>query len=178
VTTHHAVIVGAGIGGLSAALALAGQGLKVTVLEAQPEVGGKMRAVPVGGSAIDGGPTVFTMKWVFDELFDEAGLNFDDSVGLTKAELLARHAWDDSGTLDLFADLDQSADAIGDFCGAKDAANFPAIRARSRSHVRHAGTAVPALVQAIHAGYERAARTQRAGGEALFDPVARAERAF
>ncbi|MFN3172847.1 MAG: 1-hydroxycarotenoid 3,4-desaturase CrtD [Hyphomicrobiales bacterium] len=123
-TTHHAVIVGAGIGGLSAALSLAGQGLKVTLLEAQPEVGGKMRAVPVGGSAIDGGPTVFTMKWVFDELFDEAGLNFDDSVGLTKAELLARHAWDDSGTLDLFADLDQSADAIGDFCGAKEAANF------------------------------------------------------
>jgi 1-hydroxycarotenoid 3,4-desaturase len=124
VTTHHAVIVGAGIGGLSAALSLAGQGLRVTVLEAQPEIGGKMRAVPVGGSAIDGGPTVFTMKWVFDELFDAAGLNFDESVGLTKAELLARHAWDDSGTLDLFADLDQSADAIGAFCGAREAANF------------------------------------------------------
>lgn len=124
VTTHHAVIVGAGIGGMSAALALAGQGLQVTILEAQGDVGGKMRAVRVGDAAIDGGPTVFTMKWVFDELFDEAGLTFDEAVTLTKANILARHAWDNSGTLDLFADLDQSADAIGAFCGASEAANF------------------------------------------------------
>lgn len=124
VTSHHAVIIGAGVGGLSAALALAGQGLQVTVLEAQREVGGKMRAVPVGSAEIDGGPTVFTMKWVFDELFDEAGLAFDDAVTLSKADILARHAWDDTGTLDLFADLGQSADAIGTFCGGKEAENF------------------------------------------------------
>ncbi|MFK7791912.1 MAG: 1-hydroxycarotenoid 3,4-desaturase CrtD [Devosiaceae bacterium] len=121
---HHAIVVGAGVGGLSAALALSGQGLKVTVFETQSDVGGKMRAVDVGGSAIDGGPTVFTMKWVFDELFDGAGLSFDTAISLSKADILARHAWDDTGTLDLFADLEQSADAIGAFCGKTEAASF------------------------------------------------------
>ncbi len=121
---HHALIVGAGVGGLSAALALAGKGLQVTVLEAQNEVGGKMRAVPAGNSKIDGGPTVFTMKWVFDELFAEAGLNFDEAITLSKANILARHAWDETGTLDLFANLDQSAEAIGAFCGPSEAQNF------------------------------------------------------
>ncbi|MGD1887118.1 MAG: 1-hydroxycarotenoid 3,4-desaturase CrtD [Cohaesibacteraceae bacterium] len=122
------LIVGGGVGGLSAALALAGQGLDVTILEAQPEIGGKMRAVQVGQgddqATMDGVPTVFTMIWVFDVLFDEAGLNFDEAVALTKADLLARHAWDDTGHLDLFADLDRSADAIGAFCGPQDAKNF------------------------------------------------------
>lgn len=123
---NTALVIGAGVGGLSSALALAGQGVAVTLLEAGDDVGGKIRAIPVGDSKIDGGPTVFTMKWVFDELFANAGLNFDDAISLTKANVLARHAWDQTGCLDLFADIDQSADAIGRFCGAKDAKNFRA----------------------------------------------------
>lgn len=132
-TDHRCVVVGGGMGGLASALALAGQGIAVTLLEAQREVGGKIRGVDVGGEEtphlVDGGPTVFTMKWVFEALFDEAGLTFDDHVDLTKANLLARHAWDktawdDAGHLDLFANVNQSADAIGAFCGAKEAQNF------------------------------------------------------
>ena len=118
---------------MSAALALAGKGLQVTVLEAQDQVGGKMRGVPVDGSLIDGGPTVFTMKWVFDELFDETGLSFDDNVSLTRADLLARHAWDENGHLDLFADIDCSAAAIGAFCGVDEAVNFRAFAAEAAS---------------------------------------------
>ena len=119
------LIIGGGVGGLSAALALAGRGLPVTVLEGAAEVGGKMRGLPVGRRApIDGGPTVFTMRWVFEELFAEAGLELADFVSLQRADLLARHAWDDTGHLDLYADLDASADAIGAFCGAGEARAF------------------------------------------------------
>jgi 1-hydroxycarotenoid 3,4-desaturase len=68
------IIVGAGVGGLCAALALAARGVDVTVLERAPRPGGKMREVMVGGKPIDAGPTVFTMRWVFEELMAEAGV--------------------------------------------------------------------------------------------------------
>lgn len=125
-TAHKALVVGGGMGGLSCALALAGQGFDVHLFEAREEIGGKIRGVPVAGTLIDGGPTVFTMKWVFDELFQDAGLTFDSAIDLQKASLLARHAWDDTGQLDLYADLDQSEDAIGAFCGLAEAQNFRA----------------------------------------------------
>ncbi|MEY3271344.1 MAG: hydroxyneurosporene and rhodopin dehydrogenase CrtD, partial [Pseudomonadota bacterium] len=62
------IVVGAGIGGLVSALLLAARGLQVTLLEAADGPGGKMRPVRVDGAWLDAGPTVFTMRWVFDEL--------------------------------------------------------------------------------------------------------------
>ncbi|MEM6381899.1 MAG: 1-hydroxycarotenoid 3,4-desaturase CrtD [Pseudomonadota bacterium] len=118
------VIVGAGMGGLSAALKLAAKGLSVTLVEARKEVGGKVRALPVGSRPIDGGPTVFTMRWVFEELFDEAGLEFSDFVELSRCDVLARHAWDERGYLDLFGDVERSTDAIAAFCGSSEARAF------------------------------------------------------
>ena len=76
------VIVGAGVAGLVSAFALAARGLEVTVLERQSAPGGKMRQIAVGGSPVDSGPTVFTMRWVFDELFAAANKNFSDYVRL------------------------------------------------------------------------------------------------
>ncbi|HCW85029.1 MAG TPA: hypothetical protein DHC76_13625, partial [Rhodobacteraceae bacterium] len=61
----HVVIVGAGIGGLSAALRLAHKGVRVTVLERHATCGGKMRTVPSAVGPIDAGPTVLTLKSVF-----------------------------------------------------------------------------------------------------------------
>jgi 1-hydroxycarotenoid 3,4-desaturase len=66
---HHVVIVGAGIAGLCASLRLAHAGYAVTVLEKEAVVGGKIRQIMAGGLGIDSGPTVFTMAWVFEELF-------------------------------------------------------------------------------------------------------------
>ncbi len=109
-----AIIVGAGMGGLSAAIDLARQGVAVTVLERASAPGGKMRQV--GPGRIDGGPTVFTMRWVFDSLFDAAGTSLGDHLTLHPATTLARHAWG-SDRLDLFADIDRSAAAIDSFCG-------------------------------------------------------------
>jgi 1-hydroxycarotenoid 3,4-desaturase len=104
----------------------------VTVLERAPRPGGKMREVAVGPSLIDGGPTVFTMRWVFEELFASAGRNLTDHVKLTPLEVLARHAWDDTARLDLFAEETRSTDAIGDFAGAAEAARFRRFCADSR----------------------------------------------
>ncbi|MCA3254527.1 MAG: phytoene desaturase, partial [Alphaproteobacteria bacterium] len=118
------VVIGAGIGGLTSAVLLAARGFDVTVIEKEATPGGKVRRVPVGGSAIDAGPTVFTLRHVFDAVFAEAGARLDDHVTLTRPPLLARHYWSESERLDLFADPDASADAIGAFAGAEAARGY------------------------------------------------------
>jgi len=120
------VIVGAGIAGLVSAFALAARGLDITVLECGSAPGGKMRQIPIGASMIDSGPTVFTMRWVFDELFAATGRNFADHVRLRPLDILARHAWDQHAPLDLFASEERSVEAIGDFAGAAEAARYRA----------------------------------------------------
>jgi len=118
------IIIGAGLAGLSAAVALSARGEKVTLCETQAYVGGKMRQVHVSGRAIDSGPTVFTMKWVFDDLFGRAGTSIENEVGLEKAETLARHAWDDTGHFDLFADAQRSQDEVARFFDKANARGF------------------------------------------------------
>ncbi len=118
---HHVVVIGAGIGGLSAAIDLAANGARVTLLERHATPGGKMRELQVGGHAIDAGPTVFTMRWVFEELFQAAGASLAEHIDLVQAEELARHSWLDGSRLDLYEDVERSVDAIGDFAGSAEA---------------------------------------------------------
>lgn len=133
VAKQRIVIIGAGIAGLVAALQLSARGLGVTVLEKAAAPGGKMREVEVGGARIDAGPTVFTMKWVFDELFADLGLNFDAHVRCAPVDVLARHAWSERERLDLFIDIDRSTDAIGRFAGLAEARGYREFCARARA---------------------------------------------
>ena len=118
------MVVGAGIAGLTAAFELAHRGLPVVVVEAGSAPGGKMRRLEFGGRSFDAGPTVLTMRWVLDELFDGAGLSLDEHVPMRRAAVLARHAWSEGETLDLHADVAATADAIGRFAGAAEARGF------------------------------------------------------
>ncbi len=120
----HVVVVGAGIGGLAAAIDLAAHDFRVTLLERHATPGGKMREHCVGSHCLDAGPTVFTMRWVFDELFRKAGARFEDRLDARQADVLARHAWLDGSRLDLYADIDRSVDAIADFAGAGEAVAY------------------------------------------------------
>jgi 1-hydroxycarotenoid 3,4-desaturase len=126
------VVVGAGVGGLVSALLLACKGLHVTVVEAAATPGGKMRQVQVGdpnngGAAIDAGPTVFTMRWVFDQIFAAAGTSLEAQVQLQPLKVLARHAWRGSPQpLDLLADKAASVDAISQFAGPAEGRRYAA----------------------------------------------------
>jgi len=126
------VVVGAGMGGLAAAIDLARSGLAVTVVEKAAAPGGKMREIKAGAATIDAGPTVFTMRWVFDGLLEDAGVNLNDRLVLQAADVLARHAWDDGSRLDLHADVERSTAAIARFASAADAAGFRRFCARCR----------------------------------------------
>ena len=115
------VVIGAGVGALACAIGLASAGIRVEVLERASAPGGKARVVRVGEVEVDAGPTVLTMLWVFDELFEAAGGSFRAELPLEQASVLARHAWIDGTRLDLFADRERSADAIGSVFGASEA---------------------------------------------------------
>jgi 1-hydroxycarotenoid 3,4-desaturase len=120
----HVVVVGAGMAGLVSALLLSHQGVKVTVVDKAPAVGGKIRQLQPNGFAVDSGPTVFTMRWVFDEIFSAVNASLDRLLKISPLPVLGRHAWDDGSTLDLYADPLASVDAIGRFAGLAEAKNF------------------------------------------------------
>lgn len=130
---ERVIIVGAGIGGLAAAVELAARGLGVTVLERAAAPGGKLREVAVGPARIDAGPTVMTMRWVFEAICAAAGTTLAAEVGLRQADILARHAWGPEQRLDLFADVMRSADAVGSFAGAAEAQRFLAFCADAKA---------------------------------------------
>jgi 1-hydroxycarotenoid 3,4-desaturase len=131
-SSSRVAIIGAGIAGLTAAIDLARAGLPVTVFERAAAPGGKMRELCVAGRYLDAGPTVFTLRDVFDSLYADAGANFSEQVKLIPANVLARHAWNSPEHLDLYADLEQSADAIGRFAGPADRAGFLRFAAQAK----------------------------------------------
>jgi 1-hydroxycarotenoid 3,4-desaturase len=125
------VVIGAGIGGLAAAIGLAVRGVDVTVLEKADKPGGKMREDVAGAARIDAGPTVLTMRWVFDELFADAGKALGDFLVLHPADVLARHFWTNGTQLNLYSDVDRTADAIGTFAGSREARGYRDFCARA-----------------------------------------------
>jgi len=121
---HHVIVVGGGIGGLASALELSAAGLRVTLLERGPTIGGKLHQRDVRGFGIDSGPTVFTMRWVFDGLMACASTRLEDELKIRPLNILARHAWGPNERLDLYADLHQSALAVSRFAGSAEASRF------------------------------------------------------
>ncbi|MEY2948212.1 MAG: Hydroxyneurosporene desaturase, partial [Pseudomonadota bacterium] len=120
----HVVVVGAGMGGLTSALRLAHYGYEVTVLDSQSQAGGKVHTRDVASSKVDSGPTVFTMRWVFEELFNEVGADLESELSLTSLAILARHFWPDGSALDLSANAEQSEDNIAVWSSPAEALRF------------------------------------------------------
>lgn len=127
----HIIVIGAGIGGLATAMRLSAQGFAVTMLERHGHIGGKMRTVPTQAGPADAGPTVLTMRWVFEDLFRACGHDLDDHVTLIPAQTLARHWWSDGTSLDLIADASKNTENIRAVFGRRDAEAFGQFSARA-----------------------------------------------
>jgi phytoene desaturase len=106
------VIVGAGIGGLSAAIYLAAGGHRVVVFEKDSVVGGKMRRVASEGFEWLTGPSVITMRHVFEALFSVAGRRLDDYLTLVPVEPLTRYFFADGVVLDISRQMNRTLEQI------------------------------------------------------------------
>ena len=93
--TKRVLVVGAGPGGLTAAMILGRRGYEVEVFEKQPQVGGRNARIDLGAFRFDVGPTFLMMKQVLDQVFAEAGVDGDTLLDTTRLDPLYRLQYDD-----------------------------------------------------------------------------------
>lgn len=113
---QHIVVIGAGLGGLSAAISLATEGFSVDLLEKNDKVGGKLNILEKDGFTFDLGPSILTMPHIFQALFDRAGKNMADYINIQTVEPHWRNFFEDGSTLDLSSDpviMKQELDKLG-----------------------------------------------------------------
>ena len=102
-----AVIIGAGIGGIAAAIRTARLGYDVEVYEAAEGPGGKLSSFVHDGYRFDRGPSLFTMPHYVDELFELCGENPRDHFTYRREEIVCRYFWDSGERLIAYADPDR-----------------------------------------------------------------------
>jgi len=105
-------VIGSGLGGLSAAIRLAHAGYDVTVYEKNPTPGGKARSVTQNGFRFDTGPSLITMPFVINELFESVGENPAEWLTLNKLTNLCRYFYHDGTILNAYSDKEKFAAEI------------------------------------------------------------------
>ena len=122
--TDHVVIVGAGLGGLSAALRLAGAGRKVTVIEREGVPGGRNGLLVKDGYAFDTGPTVLTMPDLIADALACVGEELKDWLDLIPLQPLYRAFYHDGSHLDVHADTARMQEEIAKTISPQEAVGY------------------------------------------------------
>ena len=94
------IVIGSGFGGLAASLRLKAKGYKVTLVEKHPDLGGRARVFKKGDFIYDGGPTVITAPYLFEELFSIFNKKISDYVKIVPLDLWYRFVFSDGETFD------------------------------------------------------------------------------
>jgi diapolycopene oxygenase len=127
-------VIGAGLGGLSAAVTLAARGFDVSLFEKNAWLGGKAATLKEDGFCFDMGPTILTVPEVLRRIFGEAGRNLDDELDLVRLNPQWRCFFDDGSVLDLVEDVNHMAQKLKRFAPASNASagyrNFIALSER------------------------------------------------
>jgi diapolycopene oxygenase len=105
--SKRVVVIGAGLGGMSAAIMLASKGFQVTILEKNPHVGGKLNQLQTKGFTFDLGPSIFTLPDVFRAIFEGDGKRLEDYITLQRLDPQWRNFFEDGVVLDLWEDREK-----------------------------------------------------------------------
>ena len=100
----NAIVIGSGLGGMSTAIRLAAHGFSVEVFEANATYGGKLYQFENEGFRFDGGPSLFTMPHLVDELFSLAPDHHTSAFQYRKLEESCRYFWEDGQRMTGFSD--------------------------------------------------------------------------
>lgn len=122
--SERVVVVGAGLGGLSAALHLAGAGREVTIIEREDAPGGRAGRLMDSGFTFDTGPTVLTMPELVADALGAVGENLSDWLDLVPLDPIYRTYYPDGSTLDVHADPIRMAAEIETVIGPDEAAGY------------------------------------------------------
>lgn len=109
------VIIGAGFGGLSAAVRLAAKGHEVHLLDNRDKPGGRAYRYEINGFKFDAGPTVITAPHIFDEIFEAAGKKKEDYINLVPLDIYYRFFNDDGRWLDYTGNIEELSREVEKF---------------------------------------------------------------
>ncbi|NBV38042.1 MAG: phytoene desaturase [Verrucomicrobia bacterium] len=126
-----AIVIGAGFGGIAAALRLRAKGYEVTLLERCPAVGGRAQVFEREGFLHDAGPTVITAPFLFEELFSLFGENLADFVKLVPVKPWYRFYFKDGTTFNYGGTLEETLAEIQKI-EPRDVAGYLALLAHSK----------------------------------------------
>ncbi len=96
------IVIGAGLGGMSAAIMLARSGFQVTILEKNEQVGGKLNQLQTQGFSFDLGPSIFTLPEIFRPIFEGDGKRLEDYIQLQRVDPQWRNFFEDGVVVDLW----------------------------------------------------------------------------
>jgi phytoene desaturase len=91
----RAIVIGAGLGGLSAAMRLGAKGYRVTIIDRLDRLGGRGSSIAKNGYRFDLGPTILTVPDVFRRLWADCGRDFDADVNITPVDPYYEIRWQD-----------------------------------------------------------------------------------
>ena len=103
----NSIIIGSGFGGIAAALRLRAKNHKVTLIEKQPDLGGRARVFKKNGFIFDGGPTVITAPYLINELFELFNKKAEKYIKLTPLNIWYRFIFEDGMKFDYSGDENQ-----------------------------------------------------------------------
>jgi len=123
------IVIGSGFGGLAAALRMRAKGFNVTLVEKHPDLGGRARVFRKNKFIYDGGPTVITAPYLFDELFSLFNKKISDYVKIVPLDLWYRFVFNDGETFDYNGDDKAMEEQVKkfsskDYAGYKKLVNF------------------------------------------------------